>query len=395
MVSIAGRILETCQFLFHTGLYIFSENIVRKMEAVTTGTISTTLDHVTWNMTTSETTQARFNPMYYFERGPVFFTSAERIGVTSYLFVSLPIIYLLNGFYIFLVAKYEEFHTPYFVILTFHAVCELLDSSVTHLSILYISLSGHNPFAESRSICLLHRVLSGGTFLSVKHSLCFLSIERVLFFYRPMWYMRVVTVRKIIYIELAILLESTVFNAAVSVTGEVHFANDRFMCSNTKRIWVFFAQLGGYFFLSMAFALFSIGTLYFLIWKQRRAISCQTRSSEVEEQKPGKNLPPSSKNTGANSNIGKMKTAAKVIGSITGVYWITFVPAAIGTHITVTNIMTQPFTVSLIVKFRHISRFLVFLSFTSWMFNPMIYLYVNPQLRRKVARLARDLCSRR
>ena len=223
-----------------------------------------------------------------------------------------------------------------------------------------------------------------------------------------MWYMRVITIRLIVLIELALLVESFIFNTASSATGELHFANDRFMCSTTRRIWVFYAQLFGYFVVSMAFAIFSIVALYLLIMRQRRAISCLTQSSGMDEKgarnigdnktENKSSLSPArqenNQNVGGDSNIEKMKTASKVIASISGVFWITAVPSIINGNIIVTNIAAGNNSPTALIKFKIMARVSRFIGTASWFINPMIYLYVNPHLRSKMVKIARNLCSR-
>ena len=90
-----------------------------------------------------ETTEHPVNPFSRMEEGPVFYNSAEQIGITLYVFITLIIVYLLNGLFIVLVAKCKQFHTPYFVILLFRAVYDLIDASMTDFAICLRKVTGN------------------------------------------------------------------------------------------------------------------------------------------------------------------------------------------------------------------------------------------------------------
>jgi hypothetical protein len=100
-------------------------------------------NNVTSSLTTLERSGRPVNPFSRMEEGQIFLNSAEQIGVTSYVFITLVLIYLLNGLFVCLVAKCEQFHTPYFVILLFHAVYDLIDASMTDFAICLRKVTGN------------------------------------------------------------------------------------------------------------------------------------------------------------------------------------------------------------------------------------------------------------
>jgi len=348
-------------------------------------------------------------PTEVLETGPIFINFLDRVIFTFFAFIALLLILSMNGFFVGLVFYYRRLHTPYFAILVNHSFIDVIISATVFSSVIYISLSGYNPFLGDRVKCFVHRIFSITPFLSKVHSICILSVDRLLFFYKPLWYIRVVSIRLVIAIEMVILTVALIFNIAATAVGDIYFSPTTMVCSNSSKPWVWITQMTLYVIPSLTSVAFTIVSLHHLILKQRRTVADQHRSTSgatsavnrenIHVDNTGFSRSDNStgrtslsnaevadlqRNVSENHNctITKIKAATKLVGMISGLFWITYIPALIGFNVLLAANKLWEADLGINIKYRIIMRILSFLITLSWLIDPFIYLLVNPQLRQ-------------
>jgi hypothetical protein len=250
-----------------------------------------------------------------------------------------------------------------------------------------MSLSGTNPYRGNRAMCFVHRMFQMMPFLSKIHSAIFLSLERLLFFYRPFWYLRVVTIPRVIVIEVILFTLSSIFSSLTTAVGEIYFSPAMLLCSNLTKSWVWASQMSLYYVPNILVLASTIASLYHLVLKQRRAISSvavtastTSATSREEQQTAEVDRQPSPANV-TESSVRKIRATIKLVAGISGIFWISIFPALIGMNIMLSKNLILEAELASNVKARLSLRFINFSPIWSWIADPLIYYFVNPQLK--------------
>ena len=354
------------------------------------------------------------------ESGPVFVHKAEQIVFTAYIFLLVIITCSVNGFVVVLITFYEELQTPHLLILMMDSVGHIITTLTVDLVILYMSLINKNPVRGNHWKCVTHRVFSYTPFLVSCHNLCLFSVERITFFYYPFWHSRVVTIRKIVFIEIIIIIVAAIYNTSSLAAVDTYFSVTTFLCSPISDPWVWITAMVLYFFLSVVFVFIAMISLYVLICKRRRAVACGVRgdmpaenignvtarrsptacirhesrtgtaglSSHPEEFGRNDDAIPTQRQGHGEKNI---KATVKLIASISGAFWLTFFPSVTGSVLILQHASTFDIELALNIKLRILRRFFSFFPFLIAFVDPILYVYVNPPLRTKAAAVLRRL----
>jgi len=344
------------------------------------------------------------------ETGPIFVNMADQVAFTMFAFLAFLLVYLLNGTFIALFACNKQLQTPYFTILVIHAIYDLVMSATAYLSVIYISISGSNPYRGNRTMCLLHRMFSMMPFLSKVHSMILLSLERLIFFYQPFWYLRMVTIPRIIIVECILLVISMIFSSLTTGIGEIYFSPALLICSNLTKPWVWSSQMSLYYAPDILFMAATIAALYRLILKQRRAIACAALPTQREQPTqsnanettsgPSDTVPATSahqtdapdierRRSNDECVVANIKAAIKLVSGISGVFWFTFVPAVIGINVIRSRNLLVEAEMAWNVEARMMLRFISYLTTLAWIADPIMFFLVNPKLRSTFLQLFR------
>ena len=355
------------------------------------------------------------------EGRPVFANQTEQILLTLYVFLILILTYVMHGIFISMVAYYRKFHTPYFVILMHQSIYELIPCATVCVSIIYMSLSGSNPYRGNTWTCTVHRMLAYSPVYAHTHNLCVLSVDRVLFFYRPFWYQRVMSVRVVVAVEAVVFLFGLCFNSAVNALGPSIFSPTYLLCFVIKKKWISIFENTLYYGVTVLVIFSAIVMLQRLIVKQRRAIASQmaldggrnreeirsvsqgiqedqtdrtrevgialaSNSGEAELANPGISGNNYQSVQIKEINIASIKKGLRVIGSMSGVFWLGFFPSLTALLI-LQKMNYKTIQNDNIAKDIIIRRLFRFYPQMSLIINPFIYIYANPAMRKGVARL--------
>jgi len=340
-----------------------------------------------YTVTTNYTSATQTVSINLLESGPIFVNLADQIAFTTFSFVVFLLVYSMNGIFISTVAFNVQLHTPYFALLIINAIHDLIMSATTFLSVIYMSLSGTNPYRGNRAMCFVHRMFQMMPFLSKIHSAIFLSLERLLFFYRPFWYLRVVTIPRVIVIEVILFTLSSIFSSLTTAVGEIYFSPAMLLCSNLTKSWVWASQMSLYYVPNILVLASTIASLYHLVLKQRRAISSvavtasTTSATSREEQQTAEVDRQTSPANVTESSVRKIRATIKLVAGISGIFWISIFPALIGMNIMLSKNLILEAELASNVKARLSLRFINFSPIWSWIADPLIYYFVNPQLK--------------
>ena len=365
------------------------------------------------------------------ESGPIFINLAEKIVFTTYVLVSLIMTFILNGSVVGLITHYKDLQMPHLVILMMSSIDHIICTLAVYLPILYMSFFGHNPIRGNHWKCLIHRVLSQTPFLVTSHNLCLFSAERIAFFYFPFWHLRVVTTKKIVFIEFLIILVALLYNTSSMAAIETYFSVSNFLCSSVSAPWVWIVSMVFYYFLSTIFEAIAMISLQVLIFKKRRSIKAiNSQTGKVTDSQRGTTEDPQSPKDGIHSEVcistenrittsttddshnqtrtatnvatssseepghslKNIKATIKLVVSISGLFWLTFFPTMIATTLILQSSTSYELTFN--VKLILIRRFFSYFPFILTITDPIIYVYVNPPLRTKVSNIFRRLFSR-
>ena len=265
-----------------------------------------------------------------------------------------------------------------------------------------MSISNNNPFVNSRAKCLVHSAFCITPFIVKALSLSLLSVERIVFFYHPFWYERIMTNKRIIGIEISFIIFTMTVDITAAATGEIFFSPAMLFCSNMRTTWVFHVHMVVSYLPSIILVLAAVISLHRLIVKHRRTIAIESlvigrsngNSSEFDsitsvyviENVPIDRCGPSS---GVQELlVPNLKVAMKILRGISGVFWVTYVPTTIGVHSFSAKKMLEA-ELGLVVNHRILLRFLTFLITLGYSVDPLISLFVNPQLKSKLMALLR------
>ena len=342
------------------------------------------------------------------ETGPIFINLADQIALTAFAFLVLIVGLLMNGMFVGLVLCNYELRTPYFTILIANSIYGLVSSATVFLSIIYISLSGSNPYRANRTMCFVHRMFSMMPVLCLIHSIILLSVERLLFFYQPFWYLRMVTVRRVILVELMLLTFSSIFSGLTTAAGTIYFSPSMLLCSNLTKSWVWWSQMALYYVPNMTTIAMTIASLYRLVLRKRRintraVFSVSTESTSGCQSTLEASTTAISDNTGCSTSVeterqrsstevhvsapSQIKAAMKLVGLISGVLWLTVFPGVTAMNIIVWKNLFVVAELGLNTKARMMLRFINYVQVVSWIAESVIYFLVNPTLKSRLCHL--------
>ena len=342
------------------------------------------------------------------EGGPLFISKTEEAIFIPYVLILFICCGVMSTVFFCLILSSKKFHTPYFIILLFDVGHTFISITTISISVLYISFSGSNPYRGNPWNCSIYRIISFTPMLALWHNLCFLSAERVLYFYRPFWYSRMITNRLILILEMLILLLATLFSILSGAKAESYFSVSTFLCLVAISTTSLIIQMTCYYFLSVIFIISAIVSLLILIRKHRRAIADQVQSfgftsHSNRENKSNLNSRvgcevPFSGSVTNDSNVGEascnspnqmnqtsqIKSAATLIATISGIFWLTLFPSIIGIAVILSQSTVIDIEMAVSVKYRILRRFFIFYPFLSSAISPPLYLYFNKPLKDKL-----------
>ena len=212
------------------------------------------------------------------EGAPFFISKTEEAIFISYVLITFICCGIMNGILFYLILSEKKFHTPYFINLLFSVGHAFSCITAISLTVLYISISGSNPYRGRRWNCFIYRIFTFIPILANRHSLCLLCAERILYFYEPFWYSRVITNRIMVISEIFVLLPAALFSAMSVVNVDSYFSVSAFLCMVAISTSSLTIQMVCYYFLSVILVVSAIVSLLVLVSKHRRAIADQVQS---------------------------------------------------------------------------------------------------------------------
>ena len=343
------------------------------------------------------------------EGSPFFISKTEEVIFISYILITFICCGIMSGILFYLILYDKTFHTPYYIILLFSVGHTLILVTAISLTVLYISFSGSNPYRGSPWNCSIYRIFTFTPMLANWHNLCLLSAERMFYFYKPFWYSRAITNTKIIILEVLIILTATIFSILSGIKVDSYFSVSAFLCLVAISTSSLTIQMVCYYFLSVILIISAIISLFVLVNKHRRAIADQVQSVGFSSDSGRINKPNLSSGSGrevpASVNVinedcnrgeascnsfnqmnqtSQIKSAAKLIATISGIFWLTLFPSIIGIAVIRSKTNNINIELGVSVKYRIRRRFLIFYPFLSSVISPSLYLYLNKPLKDKL-----------
>ena len=351
------------------------------------------------------------------EGAPFFTFKTEKAILISYVMISYICCSVMCAILCCLILSEKTFHTPYFIILLFSVGSPFVFVTAVSFTVLYISFSGSNPYRGSSWNCSIYKTFTITPMLASWHNLCLLSAERVLYFYKPFWYSRTITNSKIIILEVLIILTATLFSIFSGINADSYFSVSAFLCLVAISSTSLTIQMICYYFLSVIFIISAIISLLLLVNKHRRAIADQAQSFGLNYNSGRINQPtlssgsapvvPASVNVinedrGESSHnspkqmnqTSQIRSAANLIATISGIYWLTLFPSIICFAVIYSKANNIDIELGVSVKYRMLRRFFIFYPFLMSVISPSLYVYLNKPLKDKLMNSIRKyLCK--
>ena len=307
----------------------------------------------------------------------------EQILTASLLLFIWLFIASTNSAMIYVIWKVPKFHTPQYMVLVSYMICDVTFMTFGIPTMFFTVVGDSVDFVPS-FVCGAFIVISSSCFFTQTLLIGFITYERYVNFFYPLTYNSYFTLKKIIICNLilhacglgcSIMIESVTERKMVATALQCQPIGPAIKWNSP---FVFFV----YQVPSALFGIFTMIRLRLLITKHKSQVDAMpTEKKDVNQQD---NKP--------KTQVFSVRKAIKIIALVSGSFWITTLPS---TLIRVGLFSTgftwdQSDTRESILLFALARGSYIMLICLSSLLNPCVYLYVQTDLRKALARCGRQ-----
>jgi hypothetical protein len=203
----------------------------------------------------------------------MFFSYHERM-VLLYVFCMLLAVCLTgNVLTLFLITRYKWARMPVFTAIACHAFADMMIGVLWFGQLIFVlGIGNTRHFTHHRVACVIERSISAFWALGQTQNLGILAFERFIYCKYPHWYMRLISVRKILIAELAIYALAFIYVVCNALLGGRVHSVGLLHCSLYNITWYFPLTLGVWIVPPALLVLLVVITLSMLIIKQRNQV---------------------------------------------------------------------------------------------------------------------------
>jgi hypothetical protein len=214
------------------------------------------------------------------QSGPLYFSYHEKVIMLCVVFLIMAVCLTGNGLVMFFTIRDERLHTPILTAIAVHALADVMIAVTWFTQILYtLSVGNTNHFNNYKVACFIERALSVFWFLGQTMNLSVLASERYLYFMFPYWYIRLISVKKIMMAELAIYVLAFIYGICCLILGDSYYSVSLLTCSLYNIPWYFPLTISVWFIPPGLVVIVMVVKLNLLIANQRNQIHVQQTQS--------------------------------------------------------------------------------------------------------------------
>ena len=310
------------------------------------------------------------------ETGPLYLTETDRVLVATLMSIIIIGTYSLNTIFAWAVITEPRFHTPHITALVAHALYNQQIVTFWFIpGVIYLINGGFFDNGESLS-CKITAALLAFPFMCENHSIAVICIERVFYFYKPLLYARIVTVKRMIITQVIIYVFAMVSITCIYFESKTYISPVSLMCYVTWRDYGVFVY-SVFYGPALVTTFLCIVALVCLVVKQRNAINVQAQ--QVDDQ-----------NVQQNSNFqSNLKTGIRLIICISSIYYLSFFPALVIVRYIKVTVPITDVELGIAVKQRFLQQGSHIAYGLGFMMYSFMFVVIDKSLRHKVMILLR------
>jgi hypothetical protein len=222
----------------------------------------------------------------------MYFSYYEKVVTICVVFLMLAVCLTANGLVLFFIRRDQRLHTPILVAIACHAFADFMVGGTYFAQALYtLSVGNTNHFNNYKMACFVERAVSVFWVLGQTQNLSVLAGERCIYFMYPYWYMRLISVRKILTAEITIYILAFTFAICTFVLGDSYYSVSLLHCSLYNVPWYLPVMCSVWFMPPALIVIIMVVKLSLLIHKQRHQIHIQQTQVQMPSHTTRTNKP--------------------------------------------------------------------------------------------------------